>query len=168
MPDPPSDGSEVYGAYVKEELDRQQARKASFESRGLSVITTSGTLVTLLFGLAALSTKQAATFALPGSSKAFLVTALPFFVLAIAAGLGANVPWVYRNVTPAGLRATVDDKWGDTPSVARKRVARTQIDVLEDARKVNGVKAWIVFGAIACELVALVLVGIAVGIVVAD
>jgi hypothetical protein len=139
MPDPPSDGSEVYGAYVKEELDRQQARKASFESRGLSVITTSGTLVTLLF-----------------------------FVLAIAAGLGANVPWVYRNVTPAGLRATVDDKWGDTPSVARKRVARTQIDVLEDARKVNGVKAWIVFGAIACELVALVLVGIAVGIVVAD
>jgi hypothetical protein len=168
MADPPTDGSEVYGGYVKEELDRQLARKASFEQRGLSVITTSGTLVTLLFGLAALSTKKAATFALPGTSKVFLVIALCFFVIAIAAALATNIPWVYKNVTPPGLRVMLRDHWPDSPSVARKKVAYTKVDVLDSARTVNGVKAWILFGAIASELVALVFVAIAVAIVISD
>lgn len=54
-------GLVVYGEFIKDELEVQDKRKASFEQRGLAVITTSGVLVTLLFALAALSTKSAAS-----------------------------------------------------------------------------------------------------------
>jgi hypothetical protein len=166
--DPPPDASETYAGYVKDELDRQIERKASFEQRGLSVITTSGTLVTLLFGLAALSTKEAQTFTLPGGSKTFLVIALIFFVIAIIAALCTNVPWVYKNVTPEGLRSMVHDHWGDDEPTGRRKVAYTQIAAITSARSVNGVKAWILLGAIASELLALVSVAIAVSIVILD
>ena len=48
MPDAANDGSEVFGAYIQKELDRQIERKASLEQRALSVITTSGALVAAL------------------------------------------------------------------------------------------------------------------------
>ena len=47
-------GRAIYSDYIKEQLDAQEARKISLEQRGLAVITTSGVLVTLLFGLTAL------------------------------------------------------------------------------------------------------------------
>jgi hypothetical protein len=47
-------------------------------------------------------------------------------------------------------------------------VAYTRIDVLKSARGVNTVKAWILFGAMACELCALVVVAVAVALVVAE
>jgi hypothetical protein len=43
----------LYADLVKEELAREQARKTSLEQRGLSVISTSGALVSLLFALLA-------------------------------------------------------------------------------------------------------------------
>ena len=54
-PPPPIDGGRsIYADFIKEQLDAQEARKVSLEQRGLAVITTSGALVTLLFGLTAL------------------------------------------------------------------------------------------------------------------
>src|SRR5204863_5652630 len=64
-------GSSVLLDYLNDQLARQDARKVSLEQRALAVITTSGALVTLLFGLAALSSKRAATFTLPGSASVF-------------------------------------------------------------------------------------------------
>jgi hypothetical protein len=168
MPDPPPDGSEVYGDFVQAELERQTARKASFEQRALSVITTSGVLVTLLFGLSALSTKQQATFTLPGTAKVLLLVALTFFVLALGAALSVNVPMVYTNVTAGGLRSAVRQHWNDTPSAARRRLANTRITVLEAAGRVNRVKAWVVFGAIACEFCALLLLAAAIAVVIGE
>ena len=51
-------GRAVYGEYIKEQLNAQEARKNSLEQRGLAVITTSGALVTLLFGLTALTCRS--------------------------------------------------------------------------------------------------------------
>ena len=53
----------MYGQFIKEELAAQDARKV-LEQRAVAVITTSGTLATLLLGLAALSTKASSTFVL--------------------------------------------------------------------------------------------------------
>lgn len=49
-------GSSIYAAYVNEQLAAQDSRKTSIEQRGIAVITTSGTLVSLLFGLVAVLT----------------------------------------------------------------------------------------------------------------
>jgi hypothetical protein len=165
MTDPPPDGSEVFGDYVTKELERQIARKASFEQRGLAVITTAGALVTLLFGLAALSTNHE-TFMLPSTSKVLLLVALGFFIVAIGAALATNVPLVYQNVTPQGLSTAIESRWTESPSAARRTVARTQLKAISSARTVNGVKAWLLFAAITCELCAVSLVGGAMGFVI--
>ena len=51
-------GYTVYGEFVKDELEAQDKRKASFEQRGLAVITTSGTLVTLLLARRAVNEER--------------------------------------------------------------------------------------------------------------
>jgi hypothetical protein len=51
---PESERNHDLREYLKDELARQDARQSSFEQRGIAVVTTAGTLVTLLFGLAAL------------------------------------------------------------------------------------------------------------------
>lgn len=163
-----ADGGEVYGDYIREELDRQLARKTSFETRGLSVITTAGTLVTLLFALATLSTREEQTFVLPRTAQIILVISVVCFLVAIAAALATNLPVAYKHVLPSELRTAVKESWDDSASVARRRVAHTRVDALESARKLNGVKAWILFGAITAEFLALVLVGIAVAVVIAE
>lgn len=69
-PAPPvSQGTSVYSDFLAGELAAQDARKASFEQRGIAVVTTAGTLVTLLFGLAALSTSVAKAQQLSGATK---------------------------------------------------------------------------------------------------
>src|SRR5690348_2751196 len=55
LSDGPGDGS-VYGAFVSRQLDDERSRKESLEARAAGVITSSGVLVTLLFGLAAITT----------------------------------------------------------------------------------------------------------------
>lgn len=82
-----SSGTSDYGDFIKDELDVQDQRKASFEQRGLAVITTSGVLVTLLFALAALSTKRATTFVLPHAARTWLFVALVLFFLSALAAL---------------------------------------------------------------------------------
>jgi hypothetical protein len=44
----------VYGPLINAQVEDEQARKTSLEQRGLAVITTSGVLVSLLFGLGAI------------------------------------------------------------------------------------------------------------------
>ncbi len=163
MSDLPTDASEVYGGYIQDEFDRQLARKASVEQRALSVITTSGVLVTLLSGLAALSGAHQ-TLVLPSASKLLLLCSLGLFVVAIVSSLAINVPRVYTHVTPGGLLDAVNNRWGDTPTEARKTVAETQITAIAAASKLNTGKGKLLFGAIASELCAVVLVAAAIGV----
>jgi len=167
MPDTAPDGSEIYGGYVKDELDRQYARKSSFEQRGLSVITSSGVIVTLLLALAGFSAGQQQALVLPGASKVLLILALLFFLGAIGTALAINVPRSYKNVLPAALRAAVKTRWGDSPSTARRQVAYTQITVLSSARDVNTRKAKLLFGAVAAEFAAVLLLAAAIAVALA-
>jgi hypothetical protein len=50
-------GAKVIMSLLETELKIEDARKTSIEGRAAGVITTSGTLVTLLFGLVAIITK---------------------------------------------------------------------------------------------------------------
>lgn len=44
---------------MKEQLTEERARKSSLEQRGIAVTTSAGAIVTLLFGLTALSYESA-------------------------------------------------------------------------------------------------------------
>jgi hypothetical protein len=161
-------GRTLYAAYIKDQLDVQEARKSSLEQRGLAVITTSGALVTLLFGLTALTTKRAATFNIPGLAATFLTVAIGFFVLAALSALLTNLPRSYQGVTVDALREAVKNRWDDTEAVASKMVALTQLKVLASAKDVNTQKGYFLVAGMALEIIAVALVGVAMGIVVWD
>jgi hypothetical protein len=76
----------VYSDYVQALEAQETARKSSLESRGVNVITTSGTLVTLLFGLVAVLTGSE-SFSLPASAHAYLIVTVILFVSATALGI---------------------------------------------------------------------------------
>jgi hypothetical protein len=161
-------GRAVYSEYIKEQLADQEARKVSLEQRGLAVITTSGALVTLLFGLTALTVKRESTFAIPDKAAVFLVVALVFFVAAALSALITNIPRSYRGVTVRALREAVEDQWEDSEETASKKVALTRLTVLASAKRVNDQKGYALIGGVAAEIIAVAMVGVAMGIVLWD
>src|SRR5215470_18460291 len=90
-PAPAADDGNIYAAYIQSLLDHEQDRKTVLEAKASAVITTSGVLVTLLFGLVAVVT-GAKTFKLPEASHGWLIAAILLFVVATGLGIAtANV-----------------------------------------------------------------------------
>jgi hypothetical protein len=157
-------GGAIFAKLFDDLLTAQEARKSSIEQRGLSVITTSGALVTLLFGLVSLITKSQ-TFALPKAAHGPIGIAIGFFVCAAILGLLTNIPLFYMTVDPKGLQAIIDRRWQERKASAELRVAATQQKLIERAQSVNSIKAWILVAAMSLEVCAVLLIGIAVGTV---
>jgi hypothetical protein len=161
----PETGYAVYGDFIRDELDAQDRRKASFEQRGLAVITTTGTLVTLLFALAALSTKQADTFTLPSQARTWLYIGLALFFGSAAAALVSNAPLNYDAAEVPGIRRRLKEEPPWTADAARRDVALTRLKALESAKKKNGIKGYAVLIAMVLEALAVGCVAIAVSII---
>ena len=157
-------GSAIYADYFAKQLDREGERKASLEARGVLVVTTSGVLSTILLGLATLTKKKDAAFALPDSARWWVVAALVLLTLAVAGAIVTNFPFQSDEADVDGLRKLVAESWADSPSEAERTVAINRLSVLSSARHVNGIRAWLLFGAMVCELLALVAIAVAVGI----
>ena len=161
-------GRSIYTDYIREQLEAQEARKLSLEQRGLAVITTSGVLVTLLFGLTALSVRKESTFVIPDTAAAFLIVALVFFVLAAVCAIVTNLPRSYEGVTVDALRDAVKNRWEDSEAVASEMVALTRLKMLASAKKNNDAKGIALVIAMSLEILAVALVGAAVGFVLWD
>jgi hypothetical protein len=148
------EGSDIYADFVKSLLDAESSRKSSLEQRGIAVITSSGTLVTLLFGLIAVVTSSK-TFALPTRVHGWLAAAAILFVLAALAGIAMNIPLFYGQIiiSEGELRAS----WGDTASDAQAAVTGARLKRLGQASKVNTAKAWILILSVLLELAAVII-----------
>ena len=156
MPDEAADAGSAYGQLICDQLAEERSRKTSLEARGINVITTSGTLATLLFGLTAGLT-AAAKFRLPAGARLPLLLALVAFVGAAVCGLATNAPLRYREATPRGLAKLVDAKyWTAPPLIGQLRVAEAQVKLLAAARSVNNLKVRLLLAAVACELLAVI------------
>ncbi len=160
----PGPGRAVYSDYIQAELEAQDARKASFEQRGLAVISTSGLLVSLLFALAALVTSRTG-YVLPDGARRALYVALFLFVLAAVAALVVNAPLKYKYVKAAELRRAVTSLWDDTEAVAQSNVAHTRVDAYERLLARNQLKGRILIAAIGAEVAAVGIVAFAIGII---
>lgn len=159
-PAPVPDGGKVYGAYIQSLLDHEQSRKSVLEAKAAAVITTSGALVTLLFGLVAVVT-GATDFKLPEISRGWLIAAVVLFV--IATGLGiitANIPVPYGQ---AKFQADqLEQAWSQPASAARENVAKAQLELIPVAARKNNLKVKLVISATAAELLALGTLAVAV------
>jgi len=154
-------GAAVYASYVAAQVARQEERKGSFEQRGLAVITTSGVLVSLLFGLTAVLT-GAADYHLPDGSRGWILAALVCFVVAAIAGLLTNLPLKYSGVTGDALKDVIEKRWGDSCTAAEREVALTELKVLRQAKKRNWLKGRSLVIAIGAEIIAVLCLAVAV------
>jgi hypothetical protein len=151
-------GVAVYYGLLKDELAAQDARKASFEQRGLAVVTTAGALASLVFGLAAFAS-TGKTHPLPQDTRELLVLALAVFVAAGVLAILTNLPIVYRVPKPAQLhrRAQQDENEID----ALRWVAGVYEGMLTDAKRKNKCKGELLFGALTLEIAAVIILTIA-------
>ena len=99
-------GAKVIMSLLETELKGEDARKTSIEGRAAGVITTSGTLVTLLFGLVAIITKLT-NYQAPTSSVFAILAALVLFVAAAVVALLATDVKTYQRVDLEKLDKTV-------------------------------------------------------------
>ena len=157
-------GAAVYAAYVAEQVASQEERKRSFEQRGLAVITTSGVLVSLLFGLTTALT-GAAGYHLPHGSRGWILGALVCFVAAAIAAILTNVPLKYSGVTADALNKTIDERWQDSAAEAQREVALTEVKVIRRAKERNRWKGWALVFAIAAEIAAVVCLAVAIAVI---
>jgi hypothetical protein len=141
-------------------VDRQDERKKSLESRGITVITTSGALATLLFGLATVGAKSA-HIAVTGHTSSILKAALIAFAAAAVLAIATNIPLGYAEPGES-TAADLLPYWGDDAARSSQEVAKAWGTVFADAKKMNGIKAWLLFGAVVAEVVAIGLVAAAV------
>ena len=141
-----AEGSEVYTDFIKSMLDAEDSRKSSLEQRGIGIITTSGTLVTLLFGLTTAIT-GAKAFTFPPAARDWLAPAAILFVAAAAAGMVVNVPLFYGKIEVR--RTDLETVWQDDAPDARAAVTAVRLERVHAGQSVNNVKAWIlVIGAL--------------------
>ncbi|MEK6225408.1 MAG: hypothetical protein AABM40_03845 [Chloroflexota bacterium] len=157
-------GSSIYADFIEKQLAREDATQTSLEARGLSVVSTSGTLVTLLFGLGALIS-GVKTFVLSGEARDNLFVALVLLVMAAVAAIASNLPMFYKAVTPASMRTLVKNNWTDPQATAEEFTSETRIDILERAQTVNTLKGYAVLLAMGIEVAGVFFVAKTVGLI---
>ena len=168
------DAGVEYAAFIEIELNDQRAAKESCEQRGLAVVSTSGALITALFGIIALLTERN-DFRIPDAATIPLYISLALFVIATLGGLLVNQPIKVRGLVPdgpadgaIGLDQIICDGWANTPAVARRRVALTRAVILGTYQSKNAVKARILIFAILAEAVAVLALAAAVALILRD
>jgi len=119
------------------------------------VITTSGVLVSLLFGLAAVVT-GADAFEAPTPARVLLVIALVLFVVAAVLGILVNAPTDrYQEADTRDLRRLTDARyWEGRGPIGSRRAGEVRIRMLEAARVTNHTKALLLLGATIAEIAA--------------
>ncbi|HEY7077248.1 MAG TPA: hypothetical protein VH418_17855 [Solirubrobacteraceae bacterium] len=162
MTAPDSAGSPaLFASLVSELLAAEEKRRESLEARGGSVITVSGTLVTLLLGLAALVTKET-TFHVPPAARDRLSVAVFAFVAAALLAIATYVPQPARIVDPAGLARLLPTIWDRGGDFALKKTTATRLEQLATTKAANDRKALALLGAVIAQVAALLLVAWAV------
>jgi len=151
----------IYGELIEKLITEEGGRKASFEQRGITVITSSGVFVSLVFGIGAVATSQ--HFSVSASVRTVLSVAVAAFALAAVAGIVANWPMKYQDLTLEQLEKWVTPTlWEKRADPAARRAAEARVNVLRRARGRNARKARALITAMVLQVIAIGLVAAAV------
>ena len=138
----------TYQAFVQRQLSDERERFAGLEEKANSLISGSGTLVTLILAIGALSTNSA-TFALSPLMRVAAVVGLTLFILAAIAGLLGIKTREYSIPTADALDHIQKDReiWTKAEPAARGIVMQFDISTIRTLRQVNNEKArWVARG----------------------
>jgi hypothetical protein len=150
---------EAYTSFVSGLLDAEAVRRTALEQKGAAIITTAGTLVTLLFGLVAVVTGKA-SFSLPGAAHGWLIAAVILFVIACFLGILTSVPVPYGETEIT--KDDLVDWWDQQQPIALIAISSARLKALTAARRINTIKAAIVAVATTTLVAALAMLATAI------
>jgi hypothetical protein len=151
---------------VDNEISQERARKTSLEQRGVFVITSSGTLTSLLLAVAVLGARGK-DYTIPDHVLWTLFVAAIAFAVAAGFALRINTPVASPVASTDDLRENLNASgpaWSSSVVDVQKATATWKIDTLQELREGNNSKAQLVQAALGAELVAVVAVAVAVGL----
>lgn len=138
-------GGDVFTAFVEGEVKAERERRNALDARGIAVLTTSGTLVTLVFAIGAVVT-GATGFSPPAETVVIVTIGLVAFVAAALFGLLANRLKKYDVVTTGQLWSWRNNAaaWAASDQDARRAITKGNIVTIDTLRAGNDTKAkWI-------------------------
>ena len=164
----------AYSELISDQLNEARGRANSIQQRAISVITTSGTLVTLIFAFGALSravkSVGPATTTLPPTSlgdpaREFLVGSLVLFAVAVGLALYIQSRPFEVGVSGAGFDQMMNDgSWElRDPVIGALRVAEARVALARQAREIAIKMDRFLNIAILVEILAVIALAITVG-----
>ncbi len=146
----------------KKNLDHEWDRQHSLEQRGITVITSSGTFVTLIFAVAALITKLHAAKNLDLAETILIVASMLAFLAAGLYGILVNRPEDYGAVSIERIAEASKGMSKEETDELRQDVTAA----VDHARKMNAYKARFLLSAILWEMIAVALLVITIAVIV--
>jgi hypothetical protein len=159
-----SDQGKTYAAFIESELKAERERRASLDARGLAVVTTSASLVTLLAAVGAFAS-TAENFRLPGAAVPWLIVTLVGFVVATIFGILANANWRYKVSDRTTLDRMRTEHWADHTAQAMVTVAYINTVTIDTLRRGNNIKVGLATSALSAQLIALIALAVTVFII---
>ena len=150
------EGGVVFSDAVRDLLTAEEGRRDAMTARGMSVITISGALVTLLAGLAALATKSRG-FRLTGGARVLVTASIIAFALSAILAIATYAPHRERGPEVDELGAVLKETWDDGADFARKKVTATRLLLLKTTQDANDRRASALLAAVSAQAVAVVL-----------
>lgn len=154
--------ADAFEALLGDLIPDERVRKDSLESRGVGIMTSSGTLVTLLLALSAVVT-QAKDYRPSGSVLTLLAISAIVFVMAAALSTYNNSPARYLEIDASSLRTlTAAGTWDAAGSEARRQIAAARLEILRNWQEVNQSRARILTFAMFLEIAGILVAATAV------
>ena len=152
-----SSGTNDLGAYVASEVDRAEQDYQNVRNRALSLLATSGGLVTLVSGLLAIAVGNDKSI-VPLNSRWTIAVALSSFVVSAAFALIINFPQSVTSGDYTEMENLVKNHWEDDGW--NKRVAEILVKYLKSLRKDNGSTAKWLTASICFQIVGIAFIAI--------
>jgi carbon starvation protein CstA len=135
-----TDQGTVFAGFVREQLEAERKRREALDQRGLETAKTTGTLITLVLGFAALilgvDYKPQSRFASLSLSLALLL-----LIVSIGIAIAATRLLRYAVTDKSGLDEILQNRWDSTEANARSTVAQLTANTVDTLRTGNNSKA---------------------------
>ena len=165
QPEPATDGSALYLDFVEKELAAERDRRTRIDQRGLAIIATSGTLATLLLGIATALVGRDTTLGVDGWVVGGILLALAAFTTSALLALRATGLPEYKVLSIDAYRSLRDEAFAKTEQQTRRTIAAIHRKTMDSLRELNNGKAQGIQWALTFQVVAVISLASMIGVV---
>ena len=156
-----TDSGVNYAPFVEQELKSERERRSALDTRGQTVVTTSGVLITILSAVTAVAINRK-ILVVPGAVRYSILSALACFILAVFFGILATINFKYYVASKSTLLQLSREHSADSREVAERNIVATNVTTILTLRKGNDIKVVLLLVALFAQLAALLSLGAAV------